>query len=222
MKEHKVLIAIPTLNTICVEFFNSIMGLKTNGMAQIGIEVGSLVYEARNKLVLKALERECDYILWLDSDMVFTPDVLLKLMEDAELGMDYVCGLYFKRTLPTNPVIAKTITWERDSETGVVNHGAELYLDYPKDQVFEIAGSGFGCVLTKTQLILDAAEQFAMSPFDPLPSLGEDYSFCWRVGKMGRKMYCDSRVKVGHVGTFIYGEDTYLMQKEGKTDEKGA
>ena len=147
---------------------------------------------------------------------------LLKLMEDAEQGMDYVCGLYFKRTLPTNPVIAKTITWERDSKTGVVNHGAELYLDYPKDQVFEIAGSGFGCVLTKTQLILDAAEQFAMSPFDPLPSLGEDYSFCWRVGMMGRKLYCDSRVKVGHVGTYVYGETTYLMQKEGKTDEEGA
>lgn len=212
MNKPKIMIAIPMLNTLCAEFFTSIMTIKTNGNTQIAVEVGSLVYEARNKLMLKALEKEADYILWLDSDMKFPPDILLKLLEDAEQGMEYVCGLYFKRQLPTSPVIAKSITWEQDKNTGIVTHGAELYTDYPKDEVFEIAGSGFGCVLTKTSLILECAEKFATSPFDPLPQLGEDYSFCWRAGMISKKLYCDSRVKVGHVGTMIYDETLYENQ----------
>lgn len=91
MNKPKIMIAIPMLNTLCAEFFTSIMTIKTNGNTQIAVEVGSLVYEARNKLMLKALEKEADYILWLDSDMKFPPDILLKLLEDAEQGMEYVC-----------------------------------------------------------------------------------------------------------------------------------
>jgi hypothetical protein len=37
---------------------------------------------------------------------------------------------------------------------------------------------------------------------------GEDISFCLRVKELGKKMYCDSSVKMGHVGQFVYDEDS--------------
>ena len=49
-----------------------------------------------------------------------------------------------------------------------------------------------------------------------MPGLGEDYSFCWRVAQIGKKMWCDSRVKLGHVGQHIYTEEDYLKQREEK------
>ena len=215
MSKPKVLIAVPMLHETKAEFVVSLLGLQTNTCdVQISMKIGSLVYNARNYLAMKAFTDECDYVFWLDSDMTFVPETLSMLLQDAEQGMDYVTGLCFSRQLPTNPVIAKSITWERDEKSGIVTHDAELYKDYPRDQVFEIAGSGMACCLMKTSLLGDVAESFRLSPFYPMPLLGEDYSFCWRLGKLGVKMYCDSRVKCGHIGAFNFNEEVYLKQEQ--------
>ena len=216
-KQHKVLIAVPTMATVPVGFLTSFVELRTNGMARLAVESNSLVYEARNHLAVRAVEAGCDYILWLDSDMIFPPDALLRLIEDAEkTGAEYVSGLYFTRAFPVRPMITKNLEWWQD-EDGVAGNSVELYHDYPKDSLFEIAGGGFGCVLTSVQLIADVAEHFKGSPFAPLPTFGEDFSFCWRVKQLGRKMLCDSSVKCRHIGMLLFGEDTYLRTRE-KTD----
>ena len=36
---------------------------------------------------------------------------------------------------------------------------------------------------------------------------GEDLAFCLRVKDLGKKVYCDSRIKVGHIGYKTFGED---------------
>lgn len=213
MKKHKILVAVPTMSTVPVGFLTSFASLKTNGMAKLGIVSNSLVYEARNSLAIKAMEQGCDYIMWLDSDMVFDPDVMLRLIEDAErLKADYVTGLYFSRSYPVQPMLLKKVEWGM-AEDGEISRTGDLYFDYPRDSVFECEGGGFGCVLTSTKLIAEVAEKFKQSPFAPLPAFGEDFSFCWRVKQLGKKMYCDSRVKCGHVGQFVFCESTYLKQK---------
>lgn len=217
MNEHRVLIAVPTMSTVPAGFFACFSELRTNGMARLGVVSNSLVYEARNSLAINAVESGCDYILWLDSDMMVPPDTLLRLLQDAEeTGAEYVSGLYFTRAFPVRPMITKTIEWEQDAETGEAHNTVELYTDYPKDSVFEIDGGGFGCVLTSVNLIADVTEHFKGSPFAPLPTFGEDFSFCWRVKQLGRKMLCDSHVKCRHIGVYLFGEDTYLRQFKGK------
>lgn len=216
MNNPKILIALPMLSTVDARFMSSLMGIQRIGTVRMALEIDSLVYMARNKLALKAIMEEFDYIFFIDSDEEFKPDTLVKLYETAQQGKDYVTGLYFKRTFPTEPVIQKRIEWERDKETGKINVVADTYTDYPRDSVFEIEGSGLGCTLIKTDIIKKVVQKFAISAFDPLPSFGEDFSFCWRLKQLGIKMWCDSRVKVGHIGTFVYDEDSYLKQlKEG-------
>ena len=213
MEEPKVLIAIPMMHYVDAQFFRSILGLKKVGKMEIGIEVDSLVYEARNRLVMFAVNKEVDYILFIDSDMQFDPDLLERLMKDVKDGKEFVCGLAFKRRLPTSPVILKECHWEVTKEDGFTHH-VEYFNDYPKNSLFQIAGCGFGCVLIKVSMILDMAKYFGMSPFTPLPGLGEDYSFCWRANQIGKKMWCDSAVKLGHVGQKIYTEADFLKQQE--------
>jgi hypothetical protein len=112
-----------------------------------------------------------------------------------------VCGLYFKRELPVTPVIYRAI----DAEKG----RAEVYADYPRDSLFEIAGCGFGAVMMTTELLRRADAEFKTGPFTPLLKLSEDLSFCARAATAGARIGCDSRVKVGHVGQMTYGETLY-------------
>ena len=216
MNQPKILIAVPLLDKVHTEFMASLMGLQRIGHTQVAVEINSLVYMARNRLALKAIEGGYDYILWIDSDMSFSSDTLVRLYEDIKDGRDYVTGIFFRRSFPTEPVVCKHILWGRNEETGMITREADAYLDYPRDSLFEVDGSGLGCTLVSVDLIKEVVKHFAMSAFEPLPAFGEDFSFCWRVKQLGKKMWCDSRVKVGHLGLFTYDEMAYFKQlKEG-------
>ena len=47
---------------------------------------------------------------------------------------------------------------------------------------------------------------------------GEDLSFCGRASEVGAELWCDSTIKMGHVGLGTITEDIYLSQKEAKND----
>lgn len=207
----KVLIATPAIHTINTQFYLSMMKLQASGRVSQTMEVGSLVYMARNKMALTAIQNGFDYIVWIDSDMVFPPDTVKRLMAHAQYDRDFVSALCFGRSLPTSPRIMEEIIWEQKEDR--IIHDATPYNDYPKNSTFEIGGAGFGCCMTSVKMIKEVAAAFGQPPFDPLPQLGEDYSFCWKAAKLGYKFWCDSRIKIGHVGEMIYDEGTWLAQQ---------
>lgn len=211
----KTLIAMPVYDGIKAETFHGIIGNIQKDIS-ISIEPRSLVMDARNNLAVRALEGGYDNILWIDADMDFGPGAVAQIIEDIE-GRDYVTGLCFKRSFPVMPVILKELYWDK-SASGIISHGSKIYTDYPKDDIFEIAGSGMAFCIMKTKLLQDIVKQFNESPFNQLPQMGEDYSFCWRLQQLGVKMYCDSRLKIGHVGTYVYREEDWLRQ-EGLTEK---
>lgn len=197
----KYLIAIPAMDMCPVAFAYSLATMKRVGASRISVISGAAVHEARNELAKEAIDSGADRVLWLDSDMAFDDDLMVRLAADIDDGWDMVCGIYTKRRLPVEPVIYKRI----DAQSGKV----EPYLDYPKDSVFEIAGCGFGAVMTTTALLRLVGEMCEGGPFTPFLHLSEDLSFCWRAVVAGAPMACDSRVKVGHVGQMVYGEAMY-------------
>ena len=209
----KILIAVPTMSHVPVEFLASFTGLRRVQDCHVLMTRDTLVYSARNSLALTALERGYNWILWLNSDMVFQPDLLERLLAEAEeKNLDVLSGLYFKRTVPTAPVLLKTLDWQINA-AGEVEREAEPYLDYPKNALFEVAGAGTGCLLTRVGVYKPVMEHFGITPFQPLPNLGEDYSFCWRLRQMGFRIWCDSCIKLGHAGSWVYDESMYMAQK---------
>lgn len=200
----RTLIAVPCFDMIHTEFMRSFIDLLKPEGTVYALIPNTLIYDARNLIAQKAVSEGFDRVLWLDSDMTFAPDTLLKLHQDMDTGKDFVCGLYFKRKPPINPVICDTV--ERTvGEDGSVHASATSFVDYPKDAVFEIAGAGFGCVLTSVDLLRALVDKYG-APFTPMMGLGEDFSFCLRVTCIGAKMYCDSRIKLGHIGQFVFDE----------------
>ena len=205
MRDHKVLIAVPALDTMPTLTTYSMLNMKRDCPSRFSFIVRASCHDARNMLAREAIESRADRVLWIDSDMVFDEDLMIRLGEDLDAGWDMVCGLYFKRELPTTPVIYKSIT--------MATSQAEPFLDYPADALFPVAGCGFGAVMMNTELLM-RADTFRTGPFTPLMHLSEDLSFCRRAADVGAKMACDSRVKVGHVGQIVIGEQLYRRPEE--------
>ena len=206
----KTLVAVPCLDMVQTSFMKSLLRLMSVDETQISFRVSSLVYDSRNLLAGEAVSQGYDRILFLDSDMVFQPDLLIRLSKDMDEGRDYVCGLFFRRKPPYKPVIYKDLHYHRDGLK--LDMKLEPYLDYPQNEIFEVAGSGFGAVMMTTELVNKVGDKFGY-PFSPEMGFGEDLSFCWRVKQLGIPMYCDSSVKVGHVGMGTISEETYFATR---------
>lgn len=196
----KILIAIPAMDMCPVPFAYSLATLNRFCPSRISIISGAAVHEARDALAREAMDDGCDRVLFVDSDMAFESDMMQRLSMDMDAGCDMVCGIFTKRRLPVTPVIYKAI----EAQTGE----ALPYFDYPKDQLFEVAGCGFGAVMLSVDL-LRRVEAAGNGLFAPLPKLSEDLSFCVRARAVGARIACDSTVKVGHVGLMTYGEHLY-------------
>lgn len=206
------LIAVPTHEYHNADFTRSLMELDKPEGTGFAMITNTLIYTARNVIAEKAVQAGFDRVLWLDSDMTFPHDTLIRLAEDMDKdNLDLVTGLYFTRKEPIVPTLHKEIHW-RIMDNGWVDGGATLYRDYPKDQIFEIAGCGFGCVMTSARLLKRMVEKFG-SPFYPLMGMGEDSTFCFRATEDGFKLHCDSRIKCGHIGYREYNEEFWLKQE---------
>ncbi len=201
----KVFIAVPCMDQMDTGFVRSLINLRKPEGIDISVEFMecSLVYLSRERLAQIAIGMESDFTLWLDSDMIFNPDLLERLLEDAKEGRDFVSGLCFRRRPGYNPALWKRIRLGLPGEAEV-----EEYDDYPPDTIFEIEGSGMAAVLVKTELMNTIYER-EKQIFLPISGYGEDVSFCIRVRKAGSSLWCDSRIKVGHQARTVVTEETF-------------
>lgn len=210
--DKKILIAVPCMDMVSARFAQCLATLRKNGQCAVSFLIGSLIYDSRNKLAAMAVEMEADYILWLDSDMVFPPDTLdrmLKTMDDHP-EVDVLSGLYFRRGHPFTPVLFDKLEIGDD---GLV---FEDKLDVP-EELTEVAGCGFGCVLMRTDLLLDiAAKEGGGVWFTPISNAGEDCAFCIRARREGYRIFCDPSISLGHMGYAPITKAFYEATKEGQ------
>lgn len=215
----KILIAVPCMDQVPAQFANSIATLTSYGIEGVEISLrfnlGSLVYTSRNYLALMAMQEEADLIMWFDSDMVFNPDTLLRLLKDIDDGADFVTGVYYRRTSPFTPTLF--------SKLDINEEGVAIWdqiEEVPDKGLFEVAGCGFGCVLMKTDIARDVFKKFGRL-FSPIGEVGEDLSFCWRARECGYKLMCDPDIPLGHVAHTMVTKDFYKNYKKASEGKKG-
>lgn len=192
----KVFIAVPSMDSVPAFFAQSLALLQRDCDVQIGWEVGSLVYHARNNLARQALKSDADWVLWLDSDMVFAPDTLqrmLKVCKDNDIS--FLTAVCFRRKPPYTPCLFDRLE--------KVDKGASYtaLMSVPEG-LFKVGGCGFAGVLMSSDVLLSVQSKFGRM-FDPMDGFGEDVSFCWRARQCGYDIWCDSSIEFGHVGNCI-------------------
>lgn len=159
----------------------------------IAYQGATLVYVGRDKLANKAMNECYTHMLWLDSDMIFTEDLLDDLMYS---GKPFVTGIAHSRRAPHVSCIFKEIWPKVDRWEGC---------EYPI-QAFRIGGCGFACVLIETEIVRNVYNKNGTA-FFPMRELGEDLAFCKRATDMGYEIWAEPSVKLGHIGHItIYPE----------------
>ena len=97
----------------------------------------------------------------------------------------------------------------------------EEFDDYPEGELFEVDGAGMAAMLIRATVLKEIFEtQKAL--FAPIPGYGEDVSFCLRARKAGFTIWCDSRVKVGHIATTIVTDETFKAWKKKREEIRNA
>lgn len=201
----KLLVAIPSRDDMPTESVQSLIKLverlKTDGIDyEVRIETGTLVHVGRDKLALYAINSGFSHVLWLDSDMVYTDDILDDLMFS---GHDFVSGIAHSRRKPYSPCLFKSIK------------SVERFEEYPKD-TFEVAGCGFACVFISVQILKEVQSHFGTC-FLPTKTLGEDLAFCDRARYLNHKIYAEPGAILGHIGRITVYPDDYRRYMEGLT-----
>jgi GT2 family glycosyltransferase len=204
----KTLIAVPCFDMVHADFMESVINLEKPDNVYFTVVKNTLIYSARNIVAGNAVKNEFDRVLWLDSDMRFPRDLIPRLSAHLDNGLDYVTGLYFTRRLPIRPNIFSELWWKENG--GELDAGAKMIYRYPEG-LCEIVASGIGCCMMSVDLIKRVGDKFG-SPFTPFDGMGEDLSFCYRVSKLGVKMYCDTSIKCDHIGQAVYNESFYKAQ----------
>jgi hypothetical protein len=142
------------MDTVPTVFTQSLAMLQKVGDCAICMQVGSLVYDARNKLAEQAIKIGADLVFWLDSDMVFEPSTLVDMVKTlTDNDLDFLTGIYYRRREPFTPVIFNKTEYD-----GTKCETSEF--DEIPEGLFEVGSCGFGCVLLKTEILLDVLAKF--------------------------------------------------------------
>lgn len=189
----KILIAVPTFETIQPEVFKAIYNINS--------EEHDLYFDfvrgydcaiARNEIGKIAQAGNFDYVLMIDSDTVVPADVLDFMLDppvDICLG---VCPR--KNTKEGKTAIVKLGSFEY--------HDNYFYSNLPKERT-KVKGGGFACALIKTSVFTTCDYPwFQYVTQEDWRTMSEDYYFCEMARMMEIDIWMDPRVKCGHLARY--------------------
>jgi hypothetical protein len=201
-KKGKLAVCIPCKDTLHSAHALSLAELvKFNTMNNIDTHVfmdaSTILLTQRERLATLAIDLDAEYILWLDSDMVFPATTAVRLLAHDE---DIVCANYVRRQFPCKGVAYETIgDWENPLSFDV------------QDELVTVEGIGMGCVLMKTEIFTQLAKpwfEFGWSP-ESNDFLGEDMILWQKVAALGYNIKVDTVLsqEIRHLGTYAFGPD---------------
>lgn len=203
----KILIAVPTFETIFPDTFKSIYDLdKAGNDLFFEYARGYDCATARNKIAQKAIDGDFNYVLMVDNDVVLPKDVLVNLLDDAKL---VTLGSYAHRD-NDNIYRGRTCVCKLHNDEGKKYFNYPLESEYTAKELFElrdsgqykveIHGGGMGCALIKTDVFrMIEYPWYDWVNYKSRRMLSEDLFFCEQCKKRGIKIYTDTRVTCGHM-----------------------
>lgn len=145
----------------------------------------------RNSLVDKAIG---DWVLMLDTDHVFAPDLLERLLRlRAKYQTRVLSGLYQFKNPPHKPVANH---WEGPKEAPKV---VQLATWDPEAEVLPIGPCGGGCLLVDRNVFREIEARLGQQPFSIIPGLSEDYSFFRRCFDLDIPTFLAPKVQCHHL-----------------------
>lgn len=167
---------------------------------------GTYVHRARQQLLQMAFLKNATHVLWLDADMVFPKESILRLLKHDK---DVVGINYSHRGVPYEFVAIKKVAWDGGKPEKVITAPNSTGLE-------ECEALGFGLVLMRMDALKAALPDPNVTPwfwYDKLDNgeqVGEDVRFCKFLTDAGLKIYVDHDLskECAHQGMYDYECDT--------------
>lgn len=146
---------------------------------------------ARNALVTRFLG---DWLVQMDTDHVFEPDILARLVMTADkYGLDVLSGLYQMKQPPHVPVLYQWVGPESSP-------GLQPMATWDRSlKVIEIGSAGGGCLFVRRQVFDQIADELKEKPFDRIHPYSEDHSFFVRLKRLGITPYAALNIQCHHL-----------------------
>lgn len=155
--------------------------------------------ESRHLLAKASIESGADYVLFIDSDMKFPPETMVRLLSHQLPIVACTCATRVAGAV----VRGSACTVDDDNRLRPVGPNS--------NELVEADRVGTGVLLVATEVLKKIPLPWFLFPWDDKTQSfnGEDYYFCEKVRAAGFKIYVDLPLsrKVGHVGQFVFTLD---------------
>lgn len=209
----RVLIAVPTFETIYPDTFKGIYDLdKTGHEVDFEYVRGYDCAKARNVIAGMTIDKGYDYVFMVDSDVAVPKDALQNLIENHRSVIMGFCA-HRKKSYDGNATVFKLY-----DEAGKENFhyrqdamysGKELKaLCDSKQYRVRVHGGGTACILIKADVFRKIKYPwFKWTEYSRDSQLSEDLYFCDQCKKAKIPIYVDTRVSCGHIFRYLQYAD---------------
>lgn len=233
----KVVVAYLRPSTVHGAFMECLMDLMmydvalhrriVDGGGRLSYQAGANLSGPRNEVVKKFLDYErADWLFMVDSDMVFQPDTVERLLEHADPDKaPIVGGLCF--ALNDAGDIVPTLYGLDGDPDDLENLQNVRFEVWPMDTMYQVVATGAACMLVHRS-VFEKMRDFdhpsgrkgfndAFPWFQELEHAGrpvsEDIAFCWRAGLMQIPVYVNTAVQIGHIKDRLLTMESYFLAR---------
>lgn len=202
------MIAVPCQEWVWTKFMLALQQLVgPPGTVLWTADVGTTIASKRNRLVEQFLgEDSLQWLFCLDSDMVPPPETILQLLAARQ---DIVTAVYVNRADPY-----KIVCGTQHPESGHLEPLSKLGGEEPLKEV-EYAGTA--CLLVRRRVFETLKDPWFEARAD---GTGSDIAFCDKARAHGFRIYCDTRLWVGHIGVFDYDIEFALAWQQSESERR--
>lgn len=232
MSRVNIVIGIPSQDTVPVKFMLNLIALISYTKANLdkvdditlALKTGIRTDRNRNVILKETLEKgDVDYILWLDTDMIYPVDIIVRYLM-IKGGFDVIGCMYFKRVAPHDPVVyvrSKKEIPGRDKLYNAVDPASFKF-----NNVYPVDGVGYGGMMVNMKVYDKLGDKkwthYGKNhhlPFDAPDRLTHDLVFCQAVQKAGFKILVHGSIRAGHLALKTITEDDYRYHRGIKPKE---
>lgn len=173
---------------------------------------GTWLPQLREKAVQAALRNQCDWVLFLDTDMRFPADALLQLLAHEKA---VVAANYTTRKPPFHPVSVSSLGADQ----------RRVYTEADSAGLEKVAATGMGVMLIHQEVLRAIPKPRFMMGFskDDDEHVGEDLYFCQQITRAGWDIHIDHTLshQVTHIGVVEF-EAAHAVSTRNSAQAKAA
>lgn len=207
----KIAILVPVSSHIEPACDDALRKLEKDGINVYRKYGFSAIDQGRCVMAQIAISKGFEHLVWIDSDMAFYPNDVYKLINyNINKQFPFVTAAYSVKGWPA-------LTTKFLSKFDSINFGKNGGL-------YEVEYAATGFMYTHFSVYDSIAKNYKMKPVNIwggqykvfpwfLPMIieddyvGEDFSFCYRARQSGINIYCDTTIRLAHIGKYSYSFD---------------